>query len=128
MLNGIPAEFDDGHVFFAQGDPAADLYIIRSGRVRIVRTTEPGELIELATLQDGEVFGEMGLFSPGPRSATAVADGPVQIEVVDRSTFIESVNDPVVMKILERMSERLRHTDEMLGDMPGFEDPPPPVV
>ena len=91
MLSGIPAEFDDGHVFFAQGDPAADLYVIRSGHVRIVRTTEQGEMIELATLSDGDVFGEMSLFAPGPRSATAVADGPVEIEVIDRATFLATV-------------------------------------
>jgi CRP-like cAMP-binding protein len=128
MLTGIPASFDDGHVFFSQGDPAADLYIIRRGRVRIVRTTAQGELIELATLGTGDVFGEMGLFSPGPRSATAVSEGPVEIEVVDRATFIQAVDDPVVLQILERMSERLRHMAETLGALPDVEDPPPPVV
>ena len=55
MLSGIPASFDDGHVFFSQDAPAADLYIIRSGHVRIVRTTDQGEMIELATLGPGEV-------------------------------------------------------------------------
>ena len=128
MLSGIPASFDDGHVFFAQGAPAADLYIIRSGSVRIVRTTAQGEIVELATLGAGDVFGEMGLFAPGPRSATAVADGSVEIEVVDRAAFVAAIDDPVVLRILEMMSERLRHMDEMLGSMPGVDDPPPPVV
>jgi CRP-like cAMP-binding protein len=128
MLTGIPSTFEEGHVFFGQGDPAADLYIIRSGRVRIVRTTAQGELIELATLGTGDAFGEMGLFAPGPRSATAVADSTVEVEVVDRAAFVESVDDPVVLQILEKMSERLRRMDDALGEIANAEDPPPPVV
>ena len=128
MLSGIPSTHSDGHVFFAQGDSAADLYIVRSGTVRIVRTTDAGEIVELATLGAGEVFGEMGLFAPGPRSATAVASGEVEIEVIDRPAFLASIDDPIVLQILEKMSERLRRMDEMLDIAHSADDPPPPVV
>jgi CRP-like cAMP-binding protein len=128
MLSGIPSTHPDGHIFFAQGDPAADLYMVRRGMVRIVRTTTAGEIVELAVLGEGDVFGEMGLFAPGPRSARAVADGEVEIEVIDRPTFLASVDDPVVLQILEKMSERLRRMDEILGTLDTEEDPPPPIV
>ena len=128
MLSGIPSTHPDGHIFFSQGDSAADLYLVRKGMVRIVRSTEAGEIVELATLGEGDVFGEMGLFAPGPRSATAVADGEVEIEVIDRPTFLAAVNEPVVLQILEKMSERLRRMDEILETSGAAEDPPPPVV
>ena len=110
MLRGIPAEYEDGEVIFSQDDPAADMYLITSGHVRIIRHGEHGEF-ELAKLGAGEFFGEMALFAPGPRSATARAQGTVEVEVVDRSAFIDSVEDPIVRQILQKMSERLRLMD-----------------
>ncbi|MDH4139443.1 MAG: Crp/Fnr family transcriptional regulator [Coriobacteriia bacterium] len=121
MLGGIPHSYPDGHVFFTQGDGAADLYIIKSGFVRIVRETREGE-VELAVLATGDFFGEMGLFAPGPRSATATAVGDVRVEVVDRPGFIAIVDEPMVLQMLDKMSRRLRRMDETLGGAPSNDD------
>ena len=110
MLAGIPTTFQDGEVIFAQDDPAADMYLIVTGHVRIVRETQDGQF-ELAKLGIGEFFGEMALFAPGPRSASAVAQGPVEVEVVDRTAFMAAVENPVVRQILAKLSERLRLMD-----------------
>jgi len=110
MLTGIPTTFQDGEIIFAQNNPAADMYLIVSGHVRIVRETGD-EQFELAKLSKGEFFGEMALFAPGPRSATAVAQGLVEVEVVDRTAFMAAIEDPVIRQILAKMSERLRLID-----------------
>ena len=110
MLSGIPTTFQDGEVIFTQEDPAADMYLILSGHVRIVRETTDGQF-ELARLGKGEFFGEMALVAPGPRSATAIAQGPVEVEVLDRTAFMAAIEDPVLRQILARMSERLRLMD-----------------
>lgn len=126
MWKGIPAEYADGETIFNQGDPAADMYVIVAGGVRLYRE-QHGEPRTLAVLGPSEVFGEMGILAPGPRSATAVAQGPTTLEVIDRPTFLAIVDDEIVRRMLERFSERLRRLDEVL-DASALADPGPPVT
>lgn len=107
MLQGIPFAYADSQVIFTQGDPAADMYVIVSGLVRIERES-CGESVELAMLGPGEFFGEMGLFAPGPRTAGATAVGDVEVEVIDLATFKTAVPEPMVWRMLSRLSEHVR--------------------
>ncbi|PKQ29289.1 MAG: hypothetical protein CVT60_06110 [Actinobacteria bacterium HGW-Actinobacteria-10] len=107
MLEGIPSTYADGQVIFSQGDPAADMYVIISGLVRIERECG-GQCTELAMLGPGEFFGEMGLFAPGPRTAGATAVGDVEVEVIDLATFKTDVPEPMVWRMLSRLSEHVR--------------------
>src|SRR6266436_2301970 len=59
--------FKAGDVIFRQGDPAEDLYIVKSGKVEI----RLGNRL-LDTLPELSIFGEMALIDRSPRSATAV--------------------------------------------------------
>ena len=115
MFDGIPSTYEDGQVIFEQGDAAADMYVIRSGGVRITRNSPNGN-VTLADLEPGDFFGEMALFEPGARSATATAVGITEVEAVDRGTFIEAVGSPVVWEIGRKLSRRIRKVDEMLED------------
>lgn len=109
MLTGIPMTFDDGAVIFEQGAAAADMYLIRAGRVRIVRSGIEGPAVQLALLDEGDFFGEIALFDPGPRTATAIAVGTVQVEAIDRPTFLAALErDESVREIVAEMSQRIR--------------------
>ncbi len=109
MLMGLPVTYQPGDVIFRQGDAAADLYVIRSGSVRITRTS--GSVTEvLAELGSGDFFGEMAIFDPGPRSATATAVGAVELEAVDRPTFVSAMDEPEVQAMLAEMARRIRAT------------------
>lgn len=109
MLTGIPIRFEDGSTIFAEGDAAADLYRIRSGTVVLTqRDTLSGEDVEIARLGAGEFFGEMAVFDPGPRSATAIAVGDVDLEAIDRPTFLASMDDPEALELLAEMARRIR--------------------
>ncbi|MRS12263.1 MAG: cyclic nucleotide-binding domain-containing protein [Actinobacteria bacterium] len=107
MLSGIPVRFESGAVIFRQGDGAADLYLIRTGSVRIVRTDSHGERV-LAELGPGSFFGEMAIFDPGPRSATATAATDVELEAVDRGSFLAAMDEPDVQEMLAEMARRIR--------------------
>lgn len=113
MLRGIVLEFADGEIIFREGDAAADMFFIRSGQVRVSRTLDDGAERVYAILGPGEFFGEIALFDPGPRSATAVAVGPVRAEAVDRPSFMEALQtDPAAKEILAEMSARIRQLQE----------------
>lgn len=118
MLQGIPMSFADGEPIFDQGDPAADMYVIVSGAVRIVRDAG-GSDVELAVLGPGEFFGEMGLFAPGPRVASARAVGATEVEAIDVATFKSAVPEPIVWRMLSRMSERIRTAYETIDEAAG---------
>jgi CRP-like cAMP-binding protein len=106
-LQGIPLTVADGEVIFSRGDAAADMYIVRSGSVDIVAWGTDGPVV-LEHIEAGGFFGEMALFSPGPRSASAVARGETVLDVVDTPTFQAFVGDPMIWAVCARLSDRLR--------------------
>ncbi|MBU0551731.1 pentapeptide repeat-containing protein [Myxococcota bacterium] len=66
---------EDGQVIFREGAPGSVMYIIFSGEVRITRRLGLLHEEELALLEMGDCFGEMGLIDASPRSARAIAVG-----------------------------------------------------
>ena len=60
-------------VLFRQGDAASELFGIVNGRVAILTSSPDGRESLVAVLDEGSLFGELGLFDDGPRSADARA-------------------------------------------------------
>jgi CRP-like cAMP-binding protein len=104
-----------GEVIFREGDESTEAYWIISGRVDItIRSGTVG--LPLARLGPGEIIGEMGLIDNKPRSATATALGPTELEVITEEDFEKDVlQQPVRLRTyLGRLCERLRATDTLL--------------
>ncbi len=66
---------EDGQVIFREGAPGNVMFIIFSGEVRITRSLGLLQEEELAILEMGDCFGEMGLIDSSPRSARAISIG-----------------------------------------------------
>ena len=62
-----------GEVLFHEGDEGDKLYVVTEGKVKLGRTSADGRENLLAILGPGQMFGELSLFDPGPRSATVTA-------------------------------------------------------
>ncbi|MFC6340635.1 cyclic nucleotide-binding domain-containing protein, partial [Nocardioides hankookensis] len=62
-----------GDVLFHEGDSGDKLYVVLDGKVKLGRTSSDGRENLLAILGPGQMFGELSLFDPGPRSATVTA-------------------------------------------------------
>lgn len=75
--------FPAGHTLFEKGSLGDAMYIIKSGHVRISSTQG-----ELATLKEGDFFGEMALISNEPRNATAQTLSETEIFVLNKEDFI----------------------------------------
>ena len=65
-----------GSIVIAAGDPTDSLYIILSGRLKVMMSDAEGKEVILSILSGGEFFGEMGLIDDAPRSASVVAIEP----------------------------------------------------
>src|ERR1700743_709715 len=68
-----------GDVIFRQGEPGASMYVILRGKVRMTRPADPGRDNLLPLLGPGDLFGELTLFDPAPRKATATAITDVEL-------------------------------------------------
>ncbi len=105
--------YKNGEAICKEGEQGEVMYVIQSGRVKIIKHAHSGELT-LATLESGDIFGEMALFDKLPRSATATALGEARVLSVDKKKLFTTIsNDPtLVFKILETMSRRIRTLNE----------------
>ncbi|MDZ7794517.1 MAG: cyclic nucleotide-binding domain-containing protein [Spirochaetia bacterium] len=122
-------QFKPGEVLFREGDTSRDMYIIRSGRVRIT-ISKGGKEIPITELGKGSFVGEMSLISGIPRTASVIAVERVYANVISREVFENSrfgIPD-WIQSIAQTLVERIRHTTIMLsdyiavGDVPALED------
>ncbi len=107
--------YNDQEIIVKQGEAGNCMYVIQEGQVEVVREGNGEELV-LATLEEGEFFGEMAIFEREVRSATVRAKGGADILTIDKRTFLRRVQeDPAIaFNILEMMSRRIRMLDEKL--------------
>ena len=66
-----PVDFPRGHTVFAEGEPGDRLYIIISGKVKIGRRSPDGRENLLTIMGPSDMFGELSIFDPGPRTSSA---------------------------------------------------------
>jgi CRP/FNR family transcriptional regulator, cyclic AMP receptor protein len=111
--NNIDAQFvKAGSVIFRQGDEARELFIIKSGQVRIQIGNRT--VTELAA---DSIFGEMALIDNEPRSASAVAVTDVELVAVSEKQFLFLVSQTpyFALKVMRVLAQRLRATNKTFG-------------
>jgi CRP-like cAMP-binding protein len=109
---GVPArELKAGDVIFREGDPATELFLIKSGKVEV----RLGNRL-LDTLKSDEIFGEMALIDGGPRSATAVAATDASVVPVTEYQFLFLVGQAphFALKVMRVLARRLRTANSAL--------------
>jgi CRP/FNR family transcriptional regulator, cyclic AMP receptor protein len=108
-----------GQTAFHEGDPGDRLYVIGSGKVKLGRRSNDGRENLLAVLGPGEMFGELSLFDPGPRTATATAVSETNVYELGHDELITWLEryPPVAKHLLEALARRLRRTNEALADL-----------
>ena len=111
--------FRRGEVIFHIGDPGDALFVIVSGEVKISLPSETGDEAILATLRDGDVFGELALLDGAPRSASATAISPTEAVVLPRERFREliateaGVRDALLASIAGELRRLTMHVEEL---------------
>jgi HlyB family type I secretion system ABC transporter len=83
----VPASYGFGAVIVREGDPADALYVLVSGRARVVKRGDNGEEVPLDVLRAGDSFGEMGLLERATRKATVRASSDVETLRLDQAAF-----------------------------------------
>ncbi|TDE00494.1 Crp/Fnr family transcriptional regulator [Jiangella asiatica] len=115
-----------GETLFREGDEGDRVYVVTEGKVKLGRTAPDGRENLLALLGPGQMFGELSLFDPGPRSATATAVTDTTLWSLSHADLTPwlSGRPEVARGLLLQLASRLRRsndiqTDLVFSDVPG---------
>lgn len=108
-----------GDIIFHEGDQGDRLYVITEGKIKLGCTSTDGRENLLAILGPSEMFGELSLFDPGPRTATATAVAETQLIGLGNEQLRQLLhNHPrIALTLLAALARRLRRTNENLADL-----------
>jgi CRP/FNR family transcriptional regulator, cyclic AMP receptor protein len=108
-----------GQVVFREGDAGDQLYVVAEGKIKLGRSSADGRENLLAIVGPGEMFGELSLFDPGPRTATATAVTDATVLALSHSDLRPWLTGrpEVALSLLRQVARRLRRTNEVLGDL-----------
>jgi len=112
-LAGIAKQqrFAESATIAEEGRPGDDFYVIITGEARVVRRGRT-----VARLLPGDFFGEVALLDTGPRTASVIAETPMEVMSVNRKPFHAMLErEPsIVLKMLEEVAGRLRNAERPL--------------
>jgi CRP/FNR family cyclic AMP-dependent transcriptional regulator len=113
-----PRRHQAGEVILNEGEEAAGLYIVSSGQVEVVKDLGGPKETVLATLGEGDFFGETALLDGYPRTASIRALGDVECLVMTRWDFLAELKSKPDMAVqaLRTLARRLRQTDARLTE------------
>jgi CRP-like cAMP-binding protein len=108
-----------GEILFHEGEPGDHLYVILEGKVKLGRASADGRESLMAILGPGEMFGELSLFDPGPRAATATALTEAQVYRLGNAELMPwlATRPEVAAALLQALARRLRRTNEAMADL-----------
>lgn len=109
-------EFAAGRTIFHEGEPGDRVFIIVAGKVKINLRGPAGRTNLRAIMGPTDVFGELAVFDPGPRTCTATAITDVRAVWLDRAKLRAWMAEwpAIAEQLLQVLSRRLRDTDDEL--------------
>jgi len=111
--------FKRGEVIVEQGSKSNTLFIILTGRVRVVTADKRGREVILATLQPGDYIGEMSLIDNEAHSATVRAEVQTDMLCLGRAEFARCLpeNSSMAYAIMKGLVQRLRQADRKIESL-----------
>ena len=103
---------------FHKGDLGGEIYVVASGKLKVLTTSAEGDDVVFSILGPGEVFGEVALLGATPRTATVSAIEDCRLLVIDRRDFMSFLRaDPEIsVKLLSVLAMRLKRVSELVED------------
>lgn len=116
-------DYEPNETILNEGDQVQALWIILNGQCVVSRSCRPGSEQELATLRQGDVFGEMSFMRTAPHSASIRTQSAVQVAAYRKSDYTDLfLSNPtaacqISSNIASVLAERLRRMDNWVCDL-----------
>lgn len=116
---GTRQKYKKGNIVVLEKESGAALFVIISGKVKVVRTDVEGREVILSMFGPGEFFGEMSLLDGLARSASVVAISKAELFMIHRRDFLESMHQfpSIAVALLAEMAMRLRKADMQIKSL-----------
>lgn len=103
-----------GRPLFREGEAGHLMYVLAAGRADVIVANRVVE-----TLQHGSIVGEMGIVSPGPRSATVLAVDDCEFVAIDerRFQFLVQQTPFFATQVMRVLAERLRRLNQLVPEV-----------
>lgn len=111
--------FPRGTTIFDEGEPGDRLYIIVDGKVKLARLAPDGRENLLSVMGPSDMFGELSIFDPGPRTSSAVCVTEVTAATMDSTLLKRWIDEhpEISQQLLRVLARRLRRTNASLADL-----------
>ena len=107
--------YPDKTVVIEEGSKGDWVYLVLEGQLRVKKSTAKGK-VNVYTLKEGDILGEMLLLEPGKgvRTASVIADGPVRLGVLDTAQLVKDYNtiSPQLKGLIKSLIQRLEETTD----------------
>jgi CRP-like cAMP-binding protein len=115
----VKRRFRRGEHIVDQGKKSNALFILLSGRARVVSADQRGREVILATLQAGDYIGEMSLIDNEPHSATVRAEVQTDVLMLGRLEFARCLpeNTSMAYAVMKGLVQRLRQADRKIESL-----------
>jgi ATP-binding cassette subfamily B protein len=124
----VPSTYTFGQAIVREGDPSDALYVLISGRARLVKRGENGDEISLGALRPGETFGEGGFVDRAAHTATVRASSDVEVVRLDRSVFDALLKRRPEVRQFFELQSRLRNLQFFFRQFTVFGKLPPEAL
>ena len=115
----IKQRFKRGEALVAQGQKSDSLFILLTGRARVMTSDSRGREVILATLAPGDYLGEMSIIDNQPHSATVRAEVQTDVLMLGRAEFARCLTENASMSlvVMRGLVKRLRHADRKIESL-----------
>ncbi|MCU1692892.1 MAG: Regulatory protein hlyX [Frankiales bacterium] len=113
------SDYSRGEHVFTEGEQGDTLFIVMTGKVKIGRRAADGRENMLSVMGPSDMFGELSLFDPGPRTATATVVTEARLAHLAHTSLRPWINDrpEIAEQLLRVLARRLRRTNDALADL-----------
>jgi len=111
----------DGDPILEEGTWAYYAYVLKAGKAKVFKNID-GKPVLLGTLNQGDIFGEVAFLGGAKRTASVIADGDVEVDMIPRDSFFDALNQlPRGLRSkLNALVSDLTFMDEVRGRLTAF--------
>lgn len=115
LADRFGVRLSEGTTVFRQGDPGGSMYVIRAGKVRVLKEAQ-GRKRVVSTLGPGDFFGEMAVVTGRPRSATAEVLEEAELLKVpaDKVQEMVAASGEVAIRLIQHLAERIENANRFI--------------
>jgi CRP/FNR family cyclic AMP-dependent transcriptional regulator len=112
-------ELPRGDRLFHEGDAGDRLYVVLEGKIKLTRAASDGRENLLSVLGPSEMFGELSLFDPRPRTSSAVAVTDARLAALAHADLLSWLTGrpDVALHLLRALAQRLRRANDVMADL-----------